>query len=82
MKIEDLAFSDKRKEDKDFVNDLIYENIALMDSNIKLLVENKSLKDRVESLRITLRRTREKSLEKVDREYMEFLMRKILGDEA
>jgi uncharacterized protein YdhG (YjbR/CyaY superfamily) len=63
MGMRQLEFDDKEKVDKDFINDLIYENIALMDSNIKLLVENRRLRDRVEELRNTIRKSYEKSFE-------------------
>lgn len=82
MSMKHLEFDDKEREDKDFINDLIYENIALMDNNIKLLVENRRLRERVEELRNTLRKTHMKSSEKNDTKYMEVLLRRILGDKA
>jgi hypothetical protein len=82
MSMRHLEFRDKEKENKDFINDLIYENIALMDSNIKLLVENRRLRERVEILRNTLKRHCGKAFVKKDEDWLLFLLRDILKDKV
>jgi hypothetical protein len=70
MNIFNYDFKDNKNEDRDYINDLIFENIALMDNNIKLLVENRRLREKVEGMKSLNKRNPEKTKGKTNQHYV------------
>jgi regulator of replication initiation timing len=50
MNVNDLEIDEEIQDKQEFVEELIYENIKLMDENIKLDLENKRLREKMAQL--------------------------------
>jgi len=48
MSIKKISLKDKLEEEQKYIDELTYENIGLMDRNIRLYFENKRLREKVE----------------------------------
>lgn len=70
MNLFNYDFMNDKNEDRDYINDLIYENIDLTNNNIKLEFENKMLRERIEVLKGINKKNSEKTSHKSNVNYV------------